>query len=151
MRTLLLTGKWWVRHLLVLGAIVACALLGRWQFDKGVFGSGDLVNLGYGLQWWSFAAIIVFGWWRAVRHELRPKVHPAETPGDDPPQTEVPSPAAGEPTGAGPACAPAGSLPVPASLFAGRRRPVPDGADDEEDPELAAYNAYLARLNARSR
>lgn len=124
MRVLITSRKWWGRHLVALVAITACAFLGRWQWDKAMWGSGDLVNLGYGLQWWSFAAVIVYGWFRLVREDLHPQ------------------PASPDPSGAQESEATAS----PAFV---RPRPAPPALDD--DPELAAYNAYLAQLSARSR
>jgi hypothetical protein len=119
--SVLVRPKWLGLHLLTLVAVAACALLGRWQFDKALWESGDLVNLGYGLQWWSFAAIILFGWWRGARDAVR---------GDAPRRAQP-----------GREAAPQRVLRVPA-------RP---SVSTEEDAELAAYNAYLARLNARAR
>ncbi|HVA60426.1 MAG TPA: transcriptional regulator [Mycobacteriales bacterium] len=125
MGRVLKSPKWWGLTLLVIAGISACALLGRWQWDKALYGSGDLVNLGYGLQWWTFAAVVLYGWGRAVREVARPRARPG-------PDGKV-----GEPS-------------LPRTLVVANRRPVPP-ADAEEDAELAAYNRYLARLHASTR
>jgi DNA-binding transcriptional regulator of glucitol operon len=125
----LVTPRWLGLHLLVLIAMAACVLLGRWQFDKALWGSGDLINLGYGLQWWSFDAIILYAWWRGARDSVR----------------------GGRPVATAPVASAADRAePEPPRMKAASRRPAaPVG--DEDDAELAAYNAYLARLSARSR
>lgn len=123
MRALVTSPKWWGRHLLVLCAVAACALLGRWQWDKAMYGSGDLVNLGYGLQWWSFAVLIIYGWYRLAKESIKPR----------PSAGVVEDEQEGKP---------------PALQLVQRRAPQ---VDPEEDPELAAYNEYLARLSARAK
>jgi DNA-binding transcriptional regulator of glucitol operon len=74
-------------------------------------------NLGYALQWPAFAVFVVVVWFRVCRDALRP---PADEPAPARKQTRRPAPQ--------PAVA---VVPV----------------TEEEDPELAAYNRYLARLD----
>lgn len=105
--------------------------LAWWQWDRFESATGTLQNLGYVLQWPLFGVFPAFMVYRI--HKLRRAA--AET-GEAPentaaewgrrPVTEVPAP---------------------------RTRPVVSAAsqalDDEEDPELAAYNRYLAELYAQ--
>jgi DNA-binding transcriptional regulator of glucitol operon len=77
-------------------------------------------NMGYALQWPAFAAFGLVVWWRVCRDVLHP---PEQT--DEPAATNTRRPA-----------------PEPAAAVA----PV----TDEEDPELAAYNRYLAKLNEKA-
>ncbi len=102
---------------------------------------GNLRNLAYGLQWWLFGGFVVFMWWRMARDDLRgatpragtsavPAVRPAAVP---------PAPPAAAPAASSAASLPAlvGSAPAPA-----------DVGEPPDDPELEAYNRYLARLSA---
>lgn len=124
----LLSPRWLGRHLLTVGVVVLFVFLGRWQWNRGVV-THSLQNYGYGIQWCLFACVVVYGWGRLLHDDLWP-----------PERTE----------------------PVPL-VIGGERLDGPDpyaaaddieddpDADPEADAELAAYNAYLAQLNARPR
>ncbi|GGM50248.1 hypothetical protein GCM10012275_21380 [Longimycelium tulufanense] len=121
-------------HALLVVAVVTCLALGWWQWERARSAGGTLQNYGYALQWPTFAAFFVFMWVRLMRLELR------QLDGE-------------EPDGAEPAT---GSAPTVSAASAGgavrvRRpaRPAPP-RDEEPDDELAAYNRYLAELNARA-
>ncbi len=97
--------------------VVVCLRLGWWQLERYNSTSGSLQNLGYMLQWPTFAIFAVVMWWRLRKLErgrAEPKAGDESTvePSDAPPAPETP------PT------------------------------DREPDDELAAYNRYLAELNA---
>ena len=81
---------------------------------------GDWQNYGYAVQWWLFAGFAVFLWLKLVLDEVDP-------------QRRVER-----------------EQPVP--LAAPDLRPTAPAvvADDDEDPELAAYNAHLRRLAEQS-
>ena len=126
--------RWLPRHVLALVLIAALSLLGRWQWDVSESQRGGLQNLLYAFQWWTMAAMVVYGWWRLLRDDAygRPvaQLAPART-----------VPAAGEIDWEFPLF---GEVDAFASLTA-------QTADDRDsDPELAEYNDYLSRLNARS-
>jgi hypothetical protein len=119
---------------LALVLIAALILLGRWQWDVSESRSGGLQNLLYAFQWWAMAAMVVYGWWRLLRDDAygRPaaRVAPVRNTlavadgGWDFPEFGQPD--------------------AFASLTA------QTAADRDPDPELAEYNDYLTRLNARS-
>ena len=120
---MLLSRRWLV---LTCGAAAAIALfvfLGRWQWDTAMARSGTLQNLFYAFNWWIFAALVVYGWAKTLHEDLAGPT--AQAPVPDAPQVVLPA------------------------LY---RRPRPAGLDEpvEDDPELAAYNAYLAELDERS-
>jgi len=80
---------------------------------------GNLLSFGYALQWPAFAVFVIFVWIKEIRGVVRRSAGP--TP-------ETPEPAA---------------LPRPA------RTPHTGPAyEDSGDEDLAAYNRYLAWLNA---
>lgn len=112
--------KWLAGHLLVLAAVVAMVLLGRWQFDVSNSKHFNIQNFGYALQWWIFSLAAIWGYSKILRDNAGvPEATQAE-----------PAPQAPEPVA--------------------YRRYVPpqavdrDGASD--DDVLTNYNAYLASL-----
>ena len=109
--------------------VASFVFLGRWQWHRAMAPSGSLINLLYAIEWWVFAALVVLGWAHLIRDELR-GTRPTEKL----------------------AMAPESDLPA----FAQRRSGEPvaeqrSPEDEAADAELAAYNAYLAWLNANPR
>jgi DNA-binding transcriptional regulator of glucitol operon len=112
-----LSRRWWAGHLLV---ALCCGLflgLGSWQWNRAQAPAGDWQNLGYALQWPLFGVVLVAAWARFLWLERHRVPEPGPAP--DPP-----------------------SLTPPATRHR-EHRPIPE---DDPDDELAAYNAYLARL-----
>jgi DNA-binding transcriptional regulator of glucitol operon len=114
----LYTPKWLGWHLLVVASVIGMLWLGDWQLRRAE--AGNPLSWAYTFEWPLFAIFAVFFWIKTIRDEAHP--------GDE-------------------------AAPADVSLPAGTR-PAPVGAasrDAEEageaDPELAAYNAYLARLS----
>ncbi len=118
----LVTPKWLGWHLFTVLAVLGMLWLGNWQFHRAA--SGNALSWAYTFEWPIFAIFGVVFWAKTIRDELKPPADPGTA------DVELP-PGVGAGTGEG-AC-PSGQD--------GR------GADDADDPELAAYNAYLARLN----
>lgn len=126
-----LAPKWVFGHLLVLAAAVAMVLLGRWQLDVSDSKHFSLQNFGYALQWWAFTLFVLGLWGRILRDAARSRAASAAGSGPDPRQAEP--------------------VPSPAEPVAYRRYVMPQSSDpvpQSGDPELAAYNDYLARLAA---
>lgn len=125
----LLTPRWLLLHLLFAAAVVATGLLAWWQWDRAHGVGGTFQNLGYAFQWPLFGAFAVFLWYRlAIADDKRPT--------EDEETAVTPEPVVAEKPQA-------------------RRRPlVPPPArpvTEDEDPELAAYNRYLAELDRSQR
>ncbi|MFZ0121503.1 MAG: hypothetical protein WBR33_06065 [Pseudonocardiaceae bacterium] len=125
-----LSRRWWVGHALVVMLCAVFVRLGRWQWDRAQSPSGDWQNLGYALQWPLFAVVLVAAWARFLwlEHHRAPETgspHPETVPGSSPTFELAP--------------------PVPRRPA---NRPIPE---DDPDDELAAYNAYLARLAEQDR
>jgi DNA-binding transcriptional regulator of glucitol operon len=102
----------------VLMVVLVAGMLALAAWQLSRAAGGNMLSWGYTAQWPIFAGFVVFIWAREVRRVWR-----------------GPEPA-----------------PPPPAITAGARRPVvtrrvatPDPADD---PELTAYNRYLAWLNA---
>jgi len=82
-------------------------------------GAGNARSYGYAIEWPSLAAIALFLYIRAIRMELRSTASPPPV---------VP--------------------PMPQGIDALSFDAAPE-IDEEEDPELAAYNDYLSQLHTR--
>jgi DNA-binding transcriptional regulator of glucitol operon len=134
---------------LCLLSLIVCCGLAWWQWDRYQSASGTFQNLGYVLQWPLFGLFPAFMAYR-IRKLRRAALAADEAaqadqtvprPADRPAVTS-PAKAAGAEPGAR-AARPV--LEVPAQRPRAPRLVV----HDEEDEELAAYNRYLAELNAR--
>jgi hypothetical protein len=120
----LITPRWLAWHLFMVVAVIGMLWLGDWQLHRALGGNG--LSWAYTFEWPLFAIFAVVFWARTIHDEFRPPVT-AEPGGPD-----VALPARAFPAGAAAAAAAAGPNGVPVT---------------EEDAELAAYNAYLARLH----
>jgi DNA-binding transcriptional regulator of glucitol operon len=122
------TPAWIARHLLAVVLVLAFLALGWWQFSRA--SGGNSLSWGYTFEWPLFAGFVVFMWVREIQHEHRGPQKPVP---EEPELPARPERLPGEPVTVG------RPVRVPA-------RPAAPTAD--EDPELAAYNDYLAWLAA---
>jgi hypothetical protein len=117
----LVSPKWLVWHILMIVCVVGMLALGDWQWRRAQ--AGNALSWAYTFEWPIFAVFAVVFWAKTIRDEVHP---PA---------------GAGSPQDVG---LPAG---VPAAAVGGGGQPGDaDEPGGDEDPELVAYNAYLARL-----
>jgi hypothetical protein len=141
----LLTRGWLAAHVLALLFVAACLGLGWWQIGRAA--AGNLLSYGYAIQWPAFAVFAVWVWIVEARKALR-----------EPEAASPVSDASGaDATGADATSSDATGSDAPAANASdarsqpawSRRRPRNEAAyDDSDDPALAAYNHYLAWLNA---
>nr|WP_296070801.1 hypothetical protein [uncultured Actinoplanes sp.] len=117
------TPAWIVRHVLALALSAGCLALGWWQFSRATSGNG--LSWGYTFEWPVFAAFVVFLWYREVQLERR------RQRGEDEPGPQEQERLPGSPVTVG----------RPVRVARGH-------AATEDDPELDAYNDYLAWLAA---
>ena len=120
----LIQPRWLGWHLLMVVSFWGMLWLGDWQFHRAIAGNG--LSWAYTFEWPLFACFAVVFWAKTIKDEFRIKrggaADPASASADD------------------------GQDGLPVSV-----RPVQVSAaapGEDEDPELSAYNAYLARLNA---
>ncbi len=134
MKRILLSPKWLAGHLFVLAAVLVMLRLGLWQWHRSQSSSGGIQNYAYAFQWPCFAVFAIMLWVKTIRIEL--------LGADDAEAQEGTSRFAAKP------------LPEPdIRKGPGVRVGITTAAyePDEDDAEVAAYNAYLARLNARAK
>ncbi|MGH3250298.1 MAG: hypothetical protein ACRDOI_29415 [Trebonia sp.] len=134
----LLSPRWLAWHLFVAAVFCGMLWLGDWQLHRAMEGNG--LSWAYTFEWPLFAGFGVVFWARTIRDEFylrRGGVTEAELVA----RAAMARSMATLPKGA---MLPAGALPEGLVI-----RQVEQPLDDEEDdPELASYNAYLAKLNA---
>jgi DNA-binding transcriptional regulator of glucitol operon len=127
-----LTPGWLAFHLAVLAAVVTMVLLGRWQLDVSDSKHFSLQNFAYALQWWLFSAFALGMWVRVIRDRgVTGATGTARTDAAD-----------------GPAAQQAEAADAAHTHVPYRRYVMPSSSDAApvDDPEIAAYNDYLARL-----
>jgi hypothetical protein len=113
--------RWLAWHLFVAAAVFGMLWLGDWQFHRAEGGNG--LSWAYTFEWPLFAGFGIVFWARTIRDELRVK-RGIDTVLEHGYATDLAE-------GIG-------------------MRSVQDATDDDDDPELASYNAHLAKLNARA-
>ncbi len=121
----LVTPRWIGWHLFAVVTIAGMLWLGDWQFHRAL--SGNTLSWAYTFEWPIFAVFGVVFWAKTIRDELR----------QDPAQAAESEPVT----------LPAGIRPAARS----GGHPELDGDAEPPDPELAEYNAYLAKLAKETR
>jgi hypothetical protein len=114
------TPAWIARHVAALVLILAFLGLGWWQYTRAA--GGNALSWGYTVQWPVFAGFVGFLWWREVQLARKgvPTVEKARK-----------------------------GMPTAEKAEVGRPIRVPSRAVEQpDDPELEAYNDYLAWLAA---
>lgn len=122
----LVSPRWLAWHAFAVVAAWGMLWLGDWQYHRAI--GGNALSWAYTFEWPVFVIFGVVFWGKTITDKWR----------------ELAAQAAGTP------------LSPPLSPAEGDTLNLPGGAhtlaglddDEAEDPELAAYNAYLARLNA---
>ncbi|MDA8342308.1 MAG: hypothetical protein M0007_08825 [Actinomycetota bacterium] len=158
-------------HLTLVVLLPTFAALTIWQYDRAT--SGNTLSWAYTFEWPLFGGYAIYVWWQLIHDDPGERQAVAAPEGAaevgapvggsgavttaQPRPEEIPGWALGEgrrrgprrPAGAGEAAAAAGAgeavagvAAVEAAPGAGRHLPT------DEDPELAAYNRYLAELRA---
>jgi hypothetical protein len=127
----LLQPRWLGWHLFMVVSFWGMLWLGDWQFHRAL--AGNALSWAYTFEWPLFSGFAVVFWAKTIRDEFR--IRRGELP--DPRAVAVE--AQGLPAGV-----------TGAEQVSVVQAAVADG-DEDEDEELSAYNAYLARLNAEVR
>jgi hypothetical protein len=118
----LIKPRWLGWHLLMVVSFWGMLWLGDWQLHRALAGNG--LSWAYTFEWPLFAGFAVVFWAKTIRDEFRLR------------RDGSAAPASGEPA----------DLPFGVgTIQASSAQSAAPGED--EDAELSAYNAYLARLN----
>ena len=120
----LVKPRWLGWHLLMVVSFWGMLWLGDWQLHRALSGNG--LSWAYTFEWPLFAVFAVVFWAKTIKDEFRIK--------------------RGEVSGSTGSAADEDDLPV--SVRAVQARVGSPEHQEDEDEELGAYNAYLARLNA---
>jgi len=167
---------WVVGHVLVFLAFLTCLRLGWWQWDKTLQSDGTAQNFGYALLWPAFGVAFIYMWVKFMRLELLKDLEDdAQTDRDlhelldqgqpgppDAPPAKAAEQDAGSLTGDQDPVIEPDDADVEQELDARRKaRQRPSQAvtisiatvpgDDDDDPELTAYNQALAALAEEDR
>lgn len=166
--------------MLVFLAFLTCLRLGWWQWERTQETTGTAQNFGYALLWPAFGVAFVYMWVRFLRLEVIKDAEDDEETDraiaellakENGQEAELPAthrlltdPAPVADTATEPAVIDASAAEGAADdpdIRRTRRRPRPSqavtisvamvGADDEDDPELTAYNQALAALAEEDR
>jgi len=142
-----------LRRLAIVGlsalSLAAACALAYWQWERYSSAGGNLQNLGYVLQWPLFGLFPAFVFWRIRRlSRLGKRAETDKT--DDSHHARRRRVADRTATRRGAASRAARSpISRTAAVSAQQSTRGPRPTEDPEDEELAAYNRYLAELNAR--
>ncbi len=123
----LIAPRWLGWHALMVASVAGMLALGDWQLRRAV--SGNALSWAYTFEWPIFAGFAIVFWAKTIKDEFRPPVSDDAADGAD---IELPP----------------GLRRSSRDLAADRAVDARGGAEDPEDRELAAYNAYLTRLDA---
>jgi hypothetical protein len=138
----LITPRWLAWHTFAVLAAWGMLWLGDWQFHRAE--GGNALSWAYTFEWPIFTIFGVVFWAKTIADEWkaagrRAQAAPAEARASAAVARDLP-PAAG-----GPALPAPDDLSLPAAAHVAA---LTDDFDDADDPELAAYNAYLTRLSS---
>lgn len=120
----LITPRWLAWHAFAVLAASGMLWLGDWQFHRAE--GGNPLSWAYTFEWPVFTLFGVVFWGKTIVDEWKTRVRAEAVPAAGPDQS-------------------ANGLQLPGTAHTAGRA---DDVEDEDDPELAAYNAYLARLNS---
>jgi DNA-binding transcriptional regulator of glucitol operon len=150
-----LRPKWLLGHVLVVVAVLATLRLGWWQLDRSESNDGSLQNLGYALLWPAFGVAFVVMWVKFLRLDNARAETDAEQQDRDTAELLAEAEALTS------AAAPGAAAEMPST--AGDDSQITVAADgtthysgivgdeDQDDPELVAYNRALAALAEEDR
>jgi hypothetical protein len=132
--------RWIAWHLFVVAAFWGMLWLGDWQYHRALGGNG--LSWAYTFEWPLFAGFALVFWARTIRDEFRQRRFGGLTETELVARAGIARSLATLPKGA---MLPKGVLPEGVAV---RPLELEQADEEEDDPELASYNAYLAKLNA---
>ncbi|MGD0593000.1 MAG: hypothetical protein ABSB54_04875 [Acidimicrobiales bacterium] len=151
---------WWspraiTLHIALVVVVPVFLTLGAWQLSRALH--GNLLSWAYTFEWPFFALYATWMWWKLVHEEVAERAEAVrkapEAAVDD---ASAASGDSASTSGDGASASVGGSVSSDdAAESAQAREPALPATDwdpyDEADPELAAYNRYLASLHTEQR
>jgi hypothetical protein len=128
----LITPRWLAWHAFAVLAAWGMLWLGDWQFHRAE--GGNALSWAYTFEWPIFTVFGVIFWGKTIADEWKSAGRRAAMAG-----------------AAGPGPVKADAVAPDLLPAAAHTAAVTDDFDDEDDPELAAYNRYLTRLGSGQR
>lgn len=152
-----LSPKWLAAHALVLLAVLVCLRLAWWQLDRSGETDGSVQNLGYALLWPAFGVTFLYMWVRFLRLEREREVNEQQEHAES--LDRIYAEVEGLTRGSAPQVAASGDGTPSTGVARAGQSPANGASDfvgvvgneDEDDPELAAYNRALAALAEKDR
>ena len=120
----LVKPRWLGWHLLMVVSFWGMLWLGDWQLHRALGGNG--LSWAYTFEWPLFAVFAVVFWAKTIKDEFR--IRRGQITGSAGPEADDDD--------------------LPVRVRAVQASVASPGHEEDEDEELSAYNAYLARLNA---
>ena len=124
-----LAPKWWGLHIGVVAAVLVMLRLGLWQWHRAESASGGIQNYAYAFQWPLFAILAIVLWFKTLQYEVRRDPEAEEDDRPLPQRVDA-------------------DIVRQHGVVIGVTTPTVPVPDHDEDPEVAAWNARLAALNA---
>jgi hypothetical protein len=142
----LITPRWLAWHTFAVLAAWGMLWLGDWQFHRAE--GGNALSWAYTFEWPIFTIFGVVFWGKTIVDEWKAAGRRAQAAAGEAPASAA---AAGH---LAPACGRSLTVTSPDDLSLPATAHVAaltDDFDEDDDPELAAYNAYLTRLSSGER
>jgi hypothetical protein len=125
--------------------VITFGLLAWWQIDRAR--GGNALSFGYAFEWPLFALFVIFVWVKEIRRVLRDGSADGAAP-QAPAATADSASGVLDSTSTPTRTAPPRVVSGVAPPRSAPRRRLEAAYDDSDDAQLAAYNRYLAWLNA---
>jgi hypothetical protein len=137
-----MNSGWWSRRAITLHVALVVAVplfltLGFWQLSRALH--GNVLSWAYTFEWPFFAGYATWMWWKLVHEEVAERAEAKAATAE--------AEAAEAADRREPAAVATPADPVPPTAADGPVPPLDWDPYDESDPELAAYNRYLASLH----
>jgi DNA-binding transcriptional regulator of glucitol operon len=146
-----LQPRWLLWHLTMVAAFCGMLWMGNWQLQRATGGNG--LSWAYVFEWPLFAAFAVVFWSKTIRDEYRIRagkiVDPKRIRDLEAAAAEARMLSMIDPNRPKAITAGSGAAELGISQADDWNQPWAD--DEPEDPELADYNAYLARLHLKGK
>jgi hypothetical protein len=142
----LITPRWLAWHTFAVLAAWGMLWLGDWQFHRAE--GGNALSWAYTFEWPIFTIFGVVFWGKTIVDEWKAAGRRAQAAGAEAPASAAAVDHLPRLSGQGLTVPSPDDLSLPGAAHVAA---LTDDFDEDDDPELAAYNAYLTRLSSGER